>query len=205
MIRLALAGVLLSIVFTVAGYWLSRGQGGWFRIRGAVPVGTSTSCPSRGNKFRSPFCLALEDAPVSLAWVPPGTSLGVFKDRPSVDMDPRRPLLLPLLPVSRRGTGLRPAVATGRSCSVFAVSHRTDGLLRLDSRGFVAPRCRLWGSPCSGFFHSTSRSQKSTFHDASPFEAFSSPAAIRSPDSYPLTLGHPRMVGFQGFSPLSSP
>lgn len=49
--------------------------------------------------------------------------------------------------VSRLGA-FRPAVATDKSCSVFAVSHRLDGLLRRRSCGFVAPRCRSWGSPC---------------------------------------------------------
>jgi hypothetical protein len=36
-----------------------------------------------------------------------------------------------------------------RSRSASAVSHRPDGFLRVERRGFVAPRCRSWGS--SGF------------------------------------------------------
>jgi hypothetical protein len=51
------------------------------------------------------------------------------------------PLLLPHV-----GLPLPP----GRSRSTFAVSHRLDGLLRTKLRGFVAPRCRSWGSPSFG-------------------------------------------------------
>jgi hypothetical protein len=35
--------------------------------------------------------------------------------------------------------------------------------------------------------------------------SFSLASSHPSQDSYPLTVGHPRMVGFQGFAPLVSP
>lgn len=45
--------------------------------------------------------------------------------------------------------GLRPPLATWGARSVFAVSHRLDGFLRLEPCGSVAPRSRSWDSPCS--------------------------------------------------------
>lgn len=83
----------------------------------------------------------------------PGLSLGVSKDRPSVDSSSLRPLLRCCFARSRL-LGLRPRVGLplprDRSRSTFTVSRRPDGLLRTKPCGFVAPRCRPWGSPSFG-------------------------------------------------------
>jgi hypothetical protein len=73
---------------------------------------------------------------------------------------------------------LRLAVATGKSCSAFVVSHHFDGFLRRGGRGFVAPRCRSWDSSCFCFPFGSFDLSGFSFHDASPFEAFPSTAAI---------------------------
>jgi hypothetical protein len=90
--------------------------------------------------------------PVFSAWLSPGASLGVFKDRPSIDMGSSRQLLRGLV---GGGWPLRcprfgPTLPGVKSCSAFTVSHRLGGLLRVLSCGFVAPRCRSWGSPSFG-------------------------------------------------------
>jgi hypothetical protein len=95
---------------------------------------------------------ARRHVPVSSAWLSPGASLGVFKDRPSIDMGSSRQLLRGLV---GGGWPLRcprfgPTLPGVESCSAFTVSHRPGGLLRVLSCGFVAPRCRSWGSSSFG-------------------------------------------------------
>jgi hypothetical protein len=64
-----------------------------------------------------------------------------------------RPLLAPLPFDHQRVHSLGPRPDSGRrchpstSCSVLVVSHHLDGFLRAAACGFVAPRCRPWGSP----------------------------------------------------------
>jgi hypothetical protein len=62
--------------------------------------------------------------------------------RPSIDTLSGVHSAASRLPVLRFGSGL-PA-STSRS--VLVVSHHLDGLLRFESRGFVAPRCQSWDS-----------------------------------------------------------
>jgi hypothetical protein len=95
---------------------------------------------------------ARRHVPVSSAWLSPGASLGVFKDRPSIDMGSSRQLLRGSV---GGGWPLRcprfgPTLPGVESCSAFTVSHRPGGLLRVLSCGFVAPRCRSWGSSSFG-------------------------------------------------------
>lgn len=90
--------------------------------------------------------------PVFSARFSPGASLGVFKDRPSIDMGSSRQLLRGFLGGGWPLRCLRfgPTLPGVESCSAFTVSHRPGGLLRVLSCGFVAPRCRSWGSPSFG-------------------------------------------------------
>jgi len=68
----------------------------------------------------------------------------------------------------------------GRSRSAFTVSHRSDGFLRHQSCGFVAPRCRSWGSPRSiRSLLPLAVGSRTDTRGASPSEAFPSIAAIR--------------------------
>jgi hypothetical protein len=90
--------------------------------------------------------------PVFSARLSPGASLGVFKDRPSIDMDCSRQLPRWFLGGGWPLRCLRfgPTLPGVKSCSAFTVLHRPGGLLRVLSCGFVAPRCRSWGSPSFG-------------------------------------------------------
>jgi len=136
-----------------------------------------------------------------LARLSPSTSHGVSKDRPSIDMNSRRPLRVRVLEVSLPVPFLRPAPARSRSCSAFAVSHRLDGFLRRQSRGFVAPRCRSWGSPRPSGLRSLSGTgpASATPH---PSEHFPRQQPSAFPDSCPPVVNRPRTVRLQGFSPL---
>jgi hypothetical protein len=136
------------------------------------------------------------------AWLPPGPSHGVFKDRPSIDTRARRPLLRSSSPVARLGLPLRPAFARGRSRSVFAVSHRLDGFLRRARRGFVAPRSRSWGSSCSGSSFGLAASRRAPSTVLHPSKGFPRQQPPLSPDSCPLIVHHPRMVRSRGLAPL---
>jgi hypothetical protein len=67
-----------------------------------------------------------------------------------------------------------PSLPRDRSRSTFTVSRRLDGLLRLKPCGFVAPRCRSWGSPRFGFRLLPLRVRTFTFLDgASTLRSFS--------------------------------
>lgn len=90
--------------------------------------------------------------PVFSARLSPGASLGVFKDRPSIDINCSRQLPRWFLGGGWPLRCLRfgPTLPGVKSCSAFTVLHRPGGLLRVLSCGFVAPRCRSWGSPSFG-------------------------------------------------------
>jgi len=59
-----------------------------------------------------------------------------------------------------------PSLPGDRSRSTFTVSRRLDGLLRLKPCGFVAPRCRSWGSPRFGLWLSPLRVSAFAFLDS---------------------------------------
>jgi hypothetical protein len=108
-------------------------------------VGAATALVPAGARRRFP---------VSSARLSPGASRGVFKDRPSIDMGSSRQLLRGFVGGGWPLRCLRfgPTLPGVWSCSAFTVSHRPGGLLRVLSCGFVAPRCRSWGSPGFGSF-----------------------------------------------------
>lgn len=94
---------------------------------------------------------------------------------------------------------LRPDVATHQTRSVHAVSHDSDGFLRARPRGFVAPRCRPWGSPC---FRSAATSRgcsvgpsPKAFHPSKLFPP-RQPSRVTQP---PEGAGSPRCGAFSPF------
>jgi len=104
------------------------------------------------NSHRRPGVRVSRRFPSVLAWSSPGASLGVSKDRPSIGPGSR---CLLLLGFSSAHASVPPRFGSplpkDESCSVFVVSHHLDGFLHRESRGFVAPRSRSWGSPRCGF------------------------------------------------------
>jgi hypothetical protein len=113
------------------------------RLAARHHMGAATALVPVGARRRIPVCSAR---------LSPGASLGVFKDRPSIDMGNSRQLLRGSV---GGGWPLRcprfgPTLPGVKSCSAFTVSRRPGGLLRVLSCGFVAPRCRSWGSPSFG-------------------------------------------------------
>jgi hypothetical protein len=136
------------------------------------------------------------------AWSPPGSSLGVFKDHPSIDTNPRRPLPFPTsgrplvfhfgLPLPR--TSPVPSSRFLTALPVFSV---------VDSAGLLHPAADHGIHRVAVFLLQPRGFRIPTFHDASPFEAFPSSVAGRSLRlSCPPTVRSPRKVRFQGFSPL---
>jgi len=80
--------------------------------------------------------------------------LGFAHFRPSAVYSSARPLP----EVKPKRPFLRKSDATRTSCSVLTVSHRLDGFLRASACGFVAPRCRPWGS--TRFLRACSKASK---------------------------------------------
>jgi len=172
---------------------------------------------------------ALLRVPSTLRWctrlLPPVTHDGAFRLLWSGLPDPssvvqRSPLRRHGLPVSTpamalnrppkrlaRILGFGPRLPRRRSCSTFAVSRCLGGLLHRLPCGFVAPRCRPWGSP--GFWSSSCASPRDPIaflSGAAPFEAFpSSPAAMRLRTPCPPAVHPPRGARLQGLEPAPSP
>jgi len=94
---------------------------------------------------RGPFLVVLSSMPRHL---PPHdsvrtSSLGVPKDRPSAVQSALRPLQAQI----PKEVHSRHEAAKPHTRAVLVVSHELDGLLRITPCRFVAPCCRLWGSP----------------------------------------------------------
>jgi hypothetical protein len=93
------------------------------------------------------------------------------------------------------------------SCSVFVVSHHLGGLLRRESRGFVAPRSRSWGSSCCGFDVGVGEPApktppSATSHPSKSLHARSCPTCLHVLlDACPLPVDHPKTARVQGVSP----
>jgi len=103
--------------------------------------------PLRVRAFLQPV---LSRPSVASAWVRQAPHFG-FPKIPSIVQFTLRPLLLPSPMVETTSDFcFGPPSPGGRSRSALVVSHHLDGFLRRVSCGFVAPRCRSWGSSRSG-------------------------------------------------------
>lgn len=153
------------------------------------------------------------------------SSLGVPKDRPSAVQGMSRPLQVQI----PKEVHSRHEAAKPHTRAVLVVSHDLDGLLRITPCRFVAPCCRLWGSPRFRVFPTSPHRCKHRLTllvppfpcGAGPFEVFpSSTAPVTSPRPIPSrcssswcllcptqapNIGSPRASQPQGFAPLPSP
>jgi hypothetical protein len=76
------------------------------------------------------------------------------------------------LPVRPEGLAFGAVATSHLACSVLAVSHRLDGFLHTNTRGFVSPRCRPWGSPRFGGVAGRKQPNVVRPRDAHPSKAF---------------------------------
>lgn len=118
------------------------------------------------------------------------SSLGVPKDRPSAVQGVSRPLQVQI----PKEVHSRHEAAKPHTRAVLVVSHDLDGLLRITPCRFVAPCCRLWGSPRFRVFPTSPHRCKHRLTllvppfpcGAGPFEVFpSSTAPVTSPRPIP--------------------
>jgi hypothetical protein len=183
-VRVCLGRPSLHVRIAVSGCWLLPGQLESVEDSGCCPRGTLRPVLADQTR-RSPLCLAFEDAfRLSLPGLHQAPLLGFSKTIPPSTwiLDVHSGSFLPVARVNFasvypcQGVDLVPPPRFFTAWTVFSV---------VDLAGLLHPAADPGIHRVPAFSGSSCDSPVLSFHDASPFEAFSSPAAFRSLRSLP--------------------